>query len=211
MSRTQRFSFLRKKATIRPVFHSSGTGGKVSPGSRRFSAPLRCMCDWVERDLTGCQIFLGSAGVIDFPVQFLPMYITLAFQERRGNSLTAIHRPYQGGLIIMISLHFPSLLVMRNESSFGEKKGECSGGGGELPPPPNRRDERGDGRRAVHRRRNVRFISEVCAGSFAVLHIRRWWIIEELWAHQLFTLRKMEESWQNVLIALLTFSHYFGS
>lgn len=132
MSRTQRFSFLRKKATIRPVFHSSGTGGKVSPGSRRFSAPLRCTCDWVERDLTGCQIFLGSAGVIDFPVQFLPMYITLAFQERRGNSLTAIHRPYQGGLIIMISLHFPSLLVMRNESSFGEKEGECSGGGGGI-------------------------------------------------------------------------------
>lgn len=30
----------------------------------------------------------------------------------------------------MISLHFPSLLVMRNESSFGEKEGECSGGGG---------------------------------------------------------------------------------
>lgn len=76
----------------------------------------------------------------------------------------------------MISLHFPSLLVMRNESSFGEKEGECSGGGGgDLPPPPtNRRDEGGDGRRAVHRRRNVRFISEVCAGSFAVLHIRRW-------------------------------------
>lgn len=57
----------------------------------------------------------------------------------------------------MISLHFPSLLVMRNESSFGEKEGECSTG--DLPPPPNRRDERGDGRRAVHRLRNVRFIS----------------------------------------------------
>lgn len=56
-----------------------------------------------------------------------------------------------------------------------KKRVSVPGGGGDLPPPPtNRRDERGDGRRAVHRRRNVRFISEVCAGSFAVLHIRRW-------------------------------------
>ena len=48
---------------------------------------------------------------------------------------------------------------MRNESSFGEKEGECFHKGPlpPPPPPPNRLDERGDGQRAL---RNVRFISE---------------------------------------------------
>lgn len=105
---------------------------------------------------------------------------------------------------------FPQLVGNEKWKLIWRKRGWVfRGGGGDLPPPPNRRDERGDGRRAVHRRRNVRFISEVCAGSFAVLHIRRWWIIEELWAYQLFTLRKMEESWQNVLIVLLAFQSLF--
>lgn len=133
--------------------------------------PLYCMCDWVESAFTGCQIFLGSAGVIDFPVQFLPMCITLAFQERRGNSLPAIPQPYPWAFIIMISLHFPGLPVMRNESSFGEKERVRIPQRGLFlhPPPPWRQDERGDGRDGSQAEEcEVYFWKGVSAAFFAV-------------------------------------------
>lgn len=100
-------------------------------------------------------------------------------------------RPYQGGFIIMISVHFPSLFIMRNESSFGDKEGEWSTGGLLFFFPPliivGMRGEM-DSKQFTGWGMWVLFWN--WAGFFAVRHIRRWWIIEELWAYQLFRIRK---------------------
>lgn len=155
--------------------------------------PLYCMCDWAESELVGCQTFLGSAGVTDFPVQFLPMCITLTFQ-RTGNSLPAVAWPYEGGFIIMINLHLSGLLVMRVESSFGEGGLVRKGGYLWLRPSSSSSSSsslghgemRGDGHRLVRRRKEERAISDPSLSFFTVPHVRRWWIMEELWAYQLF-------------------------
>lgn len=93
---------------------------------------------------------------------------------------------------------------MRNESSFGEKEGECSVGGPLLPllPPSPRWD---DGQCAVHRLRNVRFISEslirfLCSSSHQTAVNYRGAVSLSIIQPQ-----KMEETWQNVLIMLLPF------
>lgn len=93
---------------------------------------------------------------------------------------------------------------MRNESSFGEKEGECSVGGPPLPllPPSPRWD---DGQGAVHRLRNVRFISEslirfLCSSSHQTAVNYRGAVSLSIIQPQ-----KMEETWQNVLIMLLPF------
>lgn len=90
----------------------------ISAGSWFGALCTVCMIEWRASSLAARS--------------FWDLLESLIFQSSSSQCAShqpAIPRPYQGGFIMMISLHFSSLLVMRNESSFGEKEGEWSTGG----------------------------------------------------------------------------------
>lgn len=101
--------------------------------------PLHCLCDREQVELTGCLSFLGSAGVIDFPVQFPQMCITLhSGEERKQPSL-----PSPGPAQPTESFHYQDktactpTALMRREGLFRGRERERRGEMG-------KREERGE-------------------------------------------------------------------
>lgn len=121
----------KKKTFNRPVFHSGEPYHTeritFSPGSRRLCAlSTVTVIGWRAGSLAARSFWDLPESLI---FQSSSSQCASHWHSRRGEETAWPPYPFQGGFVIMISLHFPSLLVMRNESSFGEKASDCSTGG----------------------------------------------------------------------------------